>query len=232
LTPKFVGLNILLTLALIAIFWQARVRLYESEAKEKLRNPPALKAIPLPPPPLVPMPKPEIIDVARYRDIVSKDLFSQDRNSTVTIDPPPTEKRKEMPPLPVVYGVLGLPSGAKAIMSEGPGLASRSVHAGDVIGEFTITSLDIDNVVFTWEDKKVSRRTNDLRVRSNPSTPGAAHSVAATPAPQSQNGGQSGRSELPCVSGDKSPAGTLVGRYKKKLVSTPAGPVCSWVQVQ
>lgn len=177
------------------------------------------------------MPKPELIDAGRYHDIVLKDLFSQDRNPTVTIDPPPTEKRKEMPPLPVVYGVLGLPSGTKAIMSERPGLASRSVHAGDVIGEFRIASLDLDNVVFTWEDKKVHGRTEDLIVRSSPSTHWAAAKPTA-PATQLQNDGQAGRSELPCVSGDKSPAGTVVGRYQKKSVSTPAGPVCSWVQVQ
>jgi hypothetical protein len=240
LTPKFVALNILLTLALIATFWQVRVLLSEAQAKakDKRLNPLGLKAIPLSPPPLVPIPKPEIIDAAKYRDIVSKDLFSQDRNPTVTIDPPPTERRKEMPPLPVVYGVLGLPSGATAIMSEGPGLASRSVHAGDVIGEFRIASLDLDNVVFTWEDQKVYRRIKDLMVRSNASATGAAHSAAAnpsapaTPAPQLQNDGQSGRSELPCISGDKSPAGTVVGRYKKKSASTPAGLVCSWVRIQ
>ncbi len=90
------------------------------------------------------------------------------------IDPPKVEVPKPMPPLPVVYGVLGLPSGTKAIMAEKQGGAGKSVHEGDTVGEFKIVSLDPKNVVFDWDGKQISRKIDDLIDRS-----GAAQTATA-----------------------------------------------------
>ena len=116
---------------------------------------------------MTPAPKPDAAPATKYADVATKDLFSKDRNPTVVIEPPKVEAPKPMPPLPVVYGVLGLPSGTKAIMAEKAGVASRSVHAGDTIGEFKIASLDPQNVVFDWDGKQISRKIEDLIDRSN-----------------------------------------------------------------
>jgi hypothetical protein len=54
----------------------------------------------------------------KYADIATMDLFLQDRNPNVIIEPPKVAEPKNMAPLPIIYGVLGLPSGTKGIMSE------------------------------------------------------------------------------------------------------------------
>jgi len=234
---KFLALNMLLVLALGAIVWQARTRWDEAQAKR--RNNLSVKVKPLPAPPLTPAPKPDGAPAAKYADVATKDLFSKDRNPTVVIDAPKVETPKPMPPLPVVYGVLGLPSGTKAIMSEKPGVAGRSVQAGDTIGEFKIASIDPQNVVFDWDGKQISRKIDELIDRSNTGGTGGAQSAAVQPtgaAPVVSNSAQPvaagpGKGGA-CVAGDNSPSGTVVGGYKKNSVQTPFGAVCSWAPVQ
>ena len=234
---KLVALNLLLVLALGVLVRQARIRWNDAQAKR--RNNLSVKVTPLPPPPLTAAPKPDAAPAAKYADVATKDLFSKDRNPTVVIDPPKVETPKPMPLLPIVYGVLRLPSGIKAIMSEKPGLTGRSVHVGDTVGEFRIASLDQETVVFDWDGKQISRKIEELIDRSNTAGPGGAPSVAVQPsgvAPVVSNTGQ----QVPagpgkggaCVPGDTSPSGTVVGGYKKNSVQTPFGAVCSWVPVQ
>jgi hypothetical protein len=249
LKPKLVALNLLLVLALGGIGWQARVRLHEARVKRRTNL--GLKVTPLPPPPLTPAPKPDSAPATKYAEVATKDLFSKDRNPNVVVDPPKVEAPKPMPPLPVVYGVLGLPSGTKAIMSEKPGVSGRSVHAGDTIGDFRIAALDPQNVVFDWDGKQISRKIEELIDRSSPAGPGAAQSGAvqqAVSASPQQNSGQpvpaGPGKEMPaatpgqqaqraCVPGDNSPAGTVVGGYRKNSVPTPFGPAfCNWTPVQ
>jgi hypothetical protein len=243
---KLIALNLLLVLALGAVGWQARIRW--NEARMKRRNNLSVKIKPLPPPPLTPAPKPEGAPAAKYADVATKDLFSKDRNPDVVIDPPKVEAPKPMPPLPVVYGVLGLPSGTKAIMAEKAGLASRSVHAGDTIGEFKIASLDPQNVIFDWDGKQISRKIEDLIDRSNAAQPAGAQAAAAVQAGASsqQNKGQPvaagpakevagapPQASRACVPGDDSPSGTVVGGYRKNFVASPFGPIgCTWTPVQ
>ena len=119
-------------------------------------------------PPLAPTPMPDAALAIKFADVATKDLFSKDRNPAVIIEPPKVEKPKPMPPLPVVYGVLGLPSGTKAIMAVGRGMETRSVRKGDTVGEFKIVSLDPANVVFDWDGQQISRKMDDLIDRSGP----------------------------------------------------------------
>ena len=241
--PKFIALNVLLVLALGIIVWQARVRWDEAQAKRRSNL--SVKVTPIPPPPVTPTPRPEAAPATKYADVATNDLFSRDRNPTVVIDPPKAETPKPMPPLPIVYGVLGLPSGTKAIMSEKKGADSRSVQAGDTIGEFTIASLDPQKVTFDWDGKQISRKIEDLIDRSNSADAGGAQSAAgpARAAPLLQNNGQpvpagpgkqtSGQAERPCVPGDNSPSGTVVDGYKKNFKASPFGPIgCTWVKAQ
>lgn len=241
---RLIALNILLALALFVTVWQARVRLDEAQAER--RNNLGVKVTPIPPPPMTPSPKPDAAPATKYADVATKDLFSKDRNPTVIIDPPKVEEAKKMPPLPVVYGVLGLPSGTKAIMSEKPGLASRSVHTGDMIGEFRIAALDPGNVTFDWDGTQISRKIEDLIDRSNSAGPAGAQSASmqaagpVAPSPPPNNGQpvpagpgkDTGGGMRACVAGDTSPGGTVVGGYKKNSVSTPFGAMCSWAPVQ
>jgi hypothetical protein len=250
LKPKIVALNILLVLALGVSVWQARSSWQQAQTKR--RNNLSVKVKPLPAPPVTPAPKPDVAPATKYADVAMKDLFSKDRNPTVVIEPPKVEPPKIMPPLPVVYGVMGLPSGTKAIMAEKAGAGSRSVHAGDTIGEFKIASLDPQNVTFDWDGKQISRKIEDLIDRSN--APGAAgaqsaavqsgantNGAAVQAAPPPPNNGQqvapgpgksTGGGMYACLPGDASPSGTVVNGLKKSSVPTPFGAMCSWTPVQ
>src|SRR5665213_4381676 len=87
-----------------------------------------------------------------------------------------------MPPLPVVFGVMGLPSGTKAIMAEKKGADSKTVRSGDTIGEFQIVALDPVNVTFLWDGKQISRKIDDLIDRSGNTPPAGAPQAATGPA--------------------------------------------------
>jgi hypothetical protein len=250
LKPKLIALNILLMVALGAIVWQARSSWQQAQMKR--RDNLSVKVKPLSAPPVTPVPKPDAVPATKYADVATKDLFSRDRNPTVVIEPPKIEAPKPMPPLPVVYGVLGLPSGVKAIMSEKSGVAGRSVHAGDTIGEFKIAALDTQNVTFDWDGKQISRKIEDLIDRSNGPGAAGAQSAAAQPATNSnpviqaaptppQNNGQQvaavpgkdvGGGVHACVPGDTSPSGTVANGFRKSSVATPFGPICNWTPVQ
>ena len=147
--PKLIALNVGLGVGLFLLAWQAGVRWDAAQAERRANLNVPVKRIT--PPPMTPIQKPETVQAAKYADVAAKNLFSKDRNPTVIVDAPKVEPPKVMPPLPVVYGVLGLPSGIKAIMAERSGAQSRSVHTGEDVGEFKILALDLRKVTFEWE---------------------------------------------------------------------------------
>jgi hypothetical protein len=247
LKPKLIALNLLLLAALGAMGWQARVRWNEAKATREKNLHAQVK--PVAAPPLSPTPKPDGAQAAKYADVATKDLFSKDRNPDVIIDPPKVEKVKEMPALPIVYGVMGLPSGTKAIMAEKAGVNSRPVRAGDTIGEFKIALLDPQTVVFDWDGKQISKKIEDLMDRSNSNAPPAGsataagaqtNAVAAPPprpvsptapaAPGQDIPTSQGQSQRACVPGDTSPAGTVVDGYRKTVTQIPFGSLCTWIK--
>jgi hypothetical protein len=167
-----IGLTVLLAVALGAVAWQARLRWNEAQAKRAANlTSHARPAAVLRP---APAPKPDALPATRYADVAAKNLFSKDRNPNVILDPPKIEAPKPMPPLPIVYGVLGLPSGIRALMAEKAGESSKPVRVGEDIGEFKLIALDRQNVTFEWDGKKIQRKVEDL----------ADHSAAAAGAPQ------------------------------------------------
>ena len=159
------------------------------------------------------------------------------------VDPPKVEIPKPMPPLPVVYGVMGLPSGTKAIMSEKTGAPSTTIRAGDTIGEFKIAALDPQNVTFEWNGKQVTRKIDDLIDRSNsqtasngspapaaaarpadrPSAPPPSPAAPARPATAADLGDATSTSTRAVKPGDTSPVGSVVDGYKKTCMTTPFG---------
>jgi hypothetical protein len=243
LRPKLIALNGLLLFALAVIAWQGRARWEEARAlRHDTLN---ITVKPVAPPPIAAAPKPEAAVATRYADIAGKNLFSKDRNATIVVDPPKVEIPKPMPPLPVVYGVMGLPSGIKAIMSEKAGSPSTTIRPGESIGEFRVAALDSQNVTFDWNGKQTTRKIDDLIDRSNSQTssgqqpaavPGGP--AAAPPPPQPANthltAADLGPDLTPTTKanrpGDNSPAGTVVEGYKKVCTPTPFGSMCQWAK--
>jgi len=256
LKPAQVIAALALIVAAAAVAWHGRTVWRQAEAKRQRLDAPVKPAT------VTPLPaqaKPETPQAVKYSDVANKNLFSKDRNPTVVIEPPKPAEVKKMPPLPVLYGVLGLPSGTRAIMSEKRGDPSRPVRAGDTVGEFKIVSLDTRHVTFDWDGTQISKPVDDLIDRSAavqtaaapspgaPAVPASAPQPSGGLAPVSSNKGGSaassnisnpkigkevgaaGASVRGCVSGDNSPAGTVIDGYKKQVVSTPFGSQCSWI---
>ncbi len=241
--PKLIALNAALAVGLVLIIWQGSVRWHEAQAERRANlNLPVKRVTP---PPMIPAQKPDAVQAAKYADVATKNLFSKDRNPTVVVEAPKVEPPKVMPPLPVVYGVMTLPSGTRAIMSERPGAASRPVRVGDAVGDFKILAMDSRKITFDWDGKQLERTVDELEDHSGGAAAGAAGSVAAGPAlpppapvvtgpPTSAAFGQEiGTPEAParaCKSNDNSPPGTVVDGYRKTGVMTPFGNMgCTWV---
>ncbi|HVW08008.1 MAG TPA: hypothetical protein VHC90_05470 [Bryobacteraceae bacterium] len=243
---KLIALNAALAAGLALVVWQGAEAWKDAQAQRKATINVPVKTIT--PPPMTPAKKPDAVQAANYADVASKNLFSKDRNPTVVVDPPKVEPPKVMPALPVVYGVLGLPSGVKAIMAERPGAQSKPVQAGETIGEFKILALDLRKIKFEWEGREIDRNLDELADRSaTPAATAAGNALAnqgpavpPPPAPQSSQptsaslGADSGTPEAPsrnCVAGDSSAIGSVVDGYKKTGVATPFGTMgCKWVK--
>ena len=171
--PKLIALNIGLAAGLGLIAWQGRVKWDEAQAERRSNLNVPIKHVT--PPPIAPTPKPDAVQATKYSDVAAKNLFSKDRNPTVIVDAPKVEAPKVMPPLPVIYGVLSLPSGTKALMAERSGAASKPVRVGDAIGDFKVLAMNSSKVTFEWDGKQVERNIDDLADHS-----GVAAAVSAT----------------------------------------------------
>ena len=245
--PKLIALNLLLAAGVFTVAWQARIRGQQARAERQANLNVRIPAVK--PPVVTPVPKPDAPAAVKYADVATKNLFTADRNPTVVIEPPKIEAPKPMPALPVVYGTMGLPSGTKAIMAPKPGDPSKSVRAGDTVGDFKIVALNTEKVTFEWDGKQVEKRIEDLIDRSNtpvaaanrgPAAPAAAPASAGTPArgPGDNSGaaasGKPGAeltpSEKACT-GDNAASGTVVDGYRKQFTPSPFGAInCRWIK--
>lgn len=238
--PKLIALNAGLAIGLALVAWQGAATW--KAAKEERRATVNVPVKHVTPPPMTPAKKPDNVQASKYADVAAKNLFSKDRNPTVIVDPPKVDPPKVMPPMPVVYGVLGLPSGVRAIMADHAGGQSKSVRAGDMIGDFKILALDLRTVKFEWDGRELDRNLDDLVDHSGPAAPAAAPSGPAAPPPPAAASNAPPTSAVfgpdistpdgparACKPGDNSALGTVVEGYKKAGVNTPFGLMgCRW----
>jgi hypothetical protein len=190
--------------------------------------------------------KPAPFQATSYTDVAQKMLFAKDRNPNVEIvAPPPPPPPPPMPALPRVYGVMGLPSGAVAIMSDKPGGVQKRIRVDDTIGEFKVAKLDTQRITLKWMDKTVDKSIDELLDRGTgpASAPEpaarAAPAAAAAPPPSAPpvnpalgiEIGPPGHSIRACKGDDTSPVGTVFDGYKKSKEPTPFGEACRWLPV-
>ncbi|HEU5020566.1 MAG TPA: hypothetical protein VFT60_01700, partial [Bryobacteraceae bacterium] len=180
---KLAAVNLALSAGLALVIWQGAEVWKDAKAQRKATvNVPVKKVTP---PPMTPAKKPDAVQSAAYADVASKNLFSKDRNPTVVVDPPKVEPPKVMPALPVVYGVLGLPSGVKAIMAEHPGAQSKPIQAGDTVGEFKVIALDLRKIKLEWDGREIERNLDELVDRTATRAAAAGKpAVNGAPAPR------------------------------------------------
>ncbi|HZU26670.1 MAG TPA: hypothetical protein VFA04_14185 [Bryobacteraceae bacterium] len=238
---KLLLLNIALLGLVSLLGWTLRERWQNAKAHE--RTVLSAKVHPAAAPSLPPAPTvaPALPD--KYADVAQKMLFAKDRNPTVIPDPKPPVQEKPVPPFPVAHGAMvwpGLPS--VIIFSEKGKADQRSYHEGEKVGEFQIDQIASDHVVLEWDGKKFDKKLSDLEDNSAPAA-GAAKPpqqvadappppVHEQPEPESGPGSQVSENYRACTSKDKSPEGTVMDGYQKKIIRTPMGNGCQWERVQ
>ena len=234
--------NILLIAAIALAGWSLRKEAREYRARER-----ALldKHPPIPPapaqPPITPAPT---VTGAAYLDIAQKMLLARDRNSQIIVDPPkPPDPPKPLPPLPSVHGVMDIGDGPVVMMSEQSGGRHRGVRVGDNIGKFKLLSVNKDELVLAFEDRKVKKTMQELIdrggvaiVAAQPGPAGMGTGVPSAPAPPVVGKAEPGAMLSPdlanCQTNDPSPAGTIVNGMRKVVSQTPFGNACSWEKVK
>jgi hypothetical protein len=237
----------LLDLALLVIAgllgWQVRREWIESHARVQALldgAPPPAKV-----PGLTPLDKVAPLTAAAYLEIAMKNLFSQDRNPNVIVDPPKPVPEKPPPPFPVAHGVMlweGFPP--TIVLSEKAGGPQKGYHAGESIGQWKLVAVDNSFVDLEWEGKPFKKRIDELIDRTPVAEPATARAAASkAPAPAADTASQSlsstakagpgvdvGANQRGCVAGDTSPSGTVVDGMKKVVIATPFGSSCHWEQ--
>jgi hypothetical protein len=193
-------------------------------------------------PGLTPLDKVDPLTAATYVEIAIKNLFSQDRNPNVIVDPPPPAPVKPTPPFPVAHGVM-LWNGAPPtiVLSEKANGVQKGYHPGDSIGQWKLVSLDNSYVDLEWDGKEFKKRIDELIDRTpiaevaQPAVASKVAPVAVAPAAQSLAtsaksgpGIDTGGGQKSCVAGDDSPSGTVVDGMKKVVVLNPFGSNCHW----
>lgn len=236
----------LLDLALLVIagllFWQLRREWVSAHARDLALLKSTLPAARVPG--LAPLDKVGPVSAADFADVAMKNLFSQDRNPNVIVDPPKPAPPKPQPPFPVAHGVMlweGVPP--TIVLSEKADSPQRGYHPGDTIGPWKLVSLDKSYADFEWDGKEFKKRIDELIDRS--ATAEAAQPVVAAaqaaPKPATQTlsnpstngpGVDLGANFRGCQAGDTSPSGTVVDGMKKVVTATPFGQNCHWEKAQ
>jgi hypothetical protein len=237
LRRKLVLLDLALAAIVAVLAFQVRDKWHEAKKRSQEMFSQPVKQ--LPPPPYAPLPGVPNVTAATYSEVAMKYVFSADRNPTVIVDPP---KEKPMPALPVFYGIMTLRDGETAIMSAKASEPSLGVHFGDKVGEFTLVSVNDDEVTLEWDGKKLVKKISELRPRRDDSQAAARAAPKAQPqqqsAPLSAELSQAspwndiGGGFRACRPGDNSPGGTEKDGWKKVLVPTPMGNGCHWESVR
>jgi hypothetical protein len=217
---------LLLDLVLLALATVVCSRVRDAWLEARKREAVVLgqKLKPAPAPPFAPLPAGPPVTAAAFADVAQKTLFSADRNPTVVIEVVP---EKPMPPLPLFHGAMDIGSGTTAFLSEKAGAPPQKVRYGEKIGEFTLVAVSREDIVFTWQGKKVVKKIQDLVDRSEPATPQQA---APPPAQQASNAqstalGSTASSTAPSL-------GTVLDGYKKVITPSPFGSICRWEQIK
>ena len=241
-------LNFGLVVLLGAAVWQLRQQWQSAQAHQVQVLGKKVPAPAMPAPPAAVKPSP--VNATGYSEIAEKMLFSKDRNPTIILPPVEVKPPKPMPPLPLLYGVMGLPSGPVALLSEAPGKGSKGYRKGETVGEFKISDLSTKQITLQWEDKTITKDINEMIDRSNGPAAAVAANASPAAAPAAPSSGSSVTNVAPpsgkmgtpgvqmtadiraCQPGDTTPNGAVVDGMRKISTPTPFGDVCHWETVK
>lgn len=238
---KILALNLALLALLGTLGWMLRAHWRETRARELATLAKAARRSPqLPPPSPAP---PDAVVPANYLEVAQKTLFSKDRNPNVIIETvaPPPPKPEEPPPRPEYFGQMGLGDPVAFLRVEKVG--QKGFHAGDKVGPFKLVAFNHETITFEWKGKTLMYPLADLKpkdaspVQAGLPGPAASQPVSAGPVigvTQEKGpvlGIQNGEIRS-CVTGDKSPSGTVKDGFRKSIVPGPFGEMCQWEPIK
>jgi len=236
LKRKLIALDLALIAAVGAACWQWRMDWVALGARDAKLHQLSVRPGRLPELSVAPPPQP--VAAVRYAEIAQKMLFSKDRNPNVVVEPPKEPPPKQMPPLPLLYGVLNLMDSTTAVMSEKVNTPHQGVRLGEQIGEFTLVSVNRDEITLEWDGQPLTKRIDEMLVHepapaatannTTPRTPTPSAPPAPPPKADAAPGADVGNGIRACQPGDSSPAGTVSGGYRKSVATTPFGASCRW----
>jgi hypothetical protein len=241
---KILALNLGLLLLLGTLGWMLRAHWREARARQlaTLSKPPRQSAL-LPPPSPAP---PEPAVPANYLDVAQKTLFSKDRNPNVIIEvapPAPPPKEEPPPPRPSYYGQMGLAEPVAFLSTEKGG--QKGFRVGDDVGPFKLVAFNRETITFAWQGKELEYPLAELKPKEGAPAAAQAPGPTFTPAKIMSAGpvigitdskepvlGTTVGESRACVTGDKSPAGTVKDGFRKSIVPGPFGQMCQWEPIK
>jgi hypothetical protein len=149
---------------------------------------------------------------------------------------------------------MNLGDGLTVIMSEKAGERHRGVQVGQQIGPYKLAAVEGEQLVFTWKDKTVKKKIDELISRREEKVEVAAANAdqanTGAPRPGGRIVPETPASKVPapkveaapgvemapgisaCQPGDDSPAGTVKDGKRKVVTKTPFGDACRWETVR
>ena len=236
---KLVLLNTVLLL--VAIYGGVQLRNEYRAAKTRQETLRKARISPAPAPIFTPLPNDAPVLPSGYKDVAMKDLFHPSRNPDVPVDPPPIPPPPPpMPALPRFHGQMNLGDGPMAILVEKPGMPEKAIKPGETIGQFKLVDVNTNEITFSWNfNGELARRSlRELADDSAPAASDARPAAPSAPAPPPQIKSAIGPGELTpqgtklCDPNDNTPAGSVVGGFKKTVGRTPFGAFCIWDPVK
>ena len=238
---KLLLLNVVLGVVAVYGAWQLRRTWKAERARETAtlnqKVPPAV------PPPYASPPRSAPVVPGGYSQIVQKTLFDRSRNPEVPVELPPPEPpkpQKPMPRLPQYHGQMNFGDGIIVVMSEDTNMPHQAVRIGEKIGQFTLASVNTEEITLEWEGQTVKKKLEELRDRQAEQQQAVANAPVAvaaarteTPAPKAEAaplppGVDTGGGYRACQPNDSNPAGAVVDGYRKVVIPNPFGQMCRW----
>ena len=241
---KLILLNAVLLLVVVYGGVQLRNQYQSAKARQA-----ALRAVRIPPapaPPFVPLPNDAPVLPSGYKDVAMQDLFHPSRNPNVEVPPPPAPPPPPpMPDLPRYHGQMNLAGELITLLVEKPGMQEKAIKPGETIGQFKLVDVNTSEITFAWTFNGELARRSLSSMMDNTAAAGAAAGASdarpstapsAPQAPQIKSaigpGELTGMGTRLCDPNDSTPAGSVVGGFRKTEGRTPFGSFCVWDPVK
>lgn len=229
---QLIGLYAVLIITMFLLAWRfvsewksANLR-YGALARSRSK-PASIYLSPAPPP----QPSPAV------GDIVTKNLFSADRNNDIVQD---QKAAAPPPPVPIVFGTMNLGGSYEALMAEGGSQrgrpAFRRVKKGESISEYRVVEIEDEKVVVEFRGEKTTidvyqsaRTVPQIEARSAPVAAPPVVESGGAPVPQSAPTVQTSASAAGAASTAQSQTDpgirvTIEGNRRRMERQTPFGP--------